>query len=83
MGGSADADASAFWSLFGAGASWRRLPSDSVALTFTNGISTTDLVVAHDGARLRGTGSFRFQADRDPYPILEVRGERAECGGAE
>lgn len=79
--GSAAADQSAFWFLFGSGARWRRLPSDSVAMSFSNGISSIDLVVAHDGARLRGTGSFRFQADRDPYPVLEVRGDRTECSG--
>jgi hypothetical protein len=77
-----EADASAFWSLFGAGAEWRRLPSDSLAMTFTNGISSTDLVVAHDGRAVAGRAAFRFQLESDPYPVLAVRGRRADCASA-
>jgi hypothetical protein len=73
------ADGAAFWSLLGAGASWRRLPTDSLAMTFSNGVSATDLVVAHDGSALSGRAGFRFDLASDPYPVLGVRGERTDC----
>jgi hypothetical protein len=73
------AGAAAFWSLFGEGAEWRRLPGDSLGVTFSNGVSSTDLVVAHDGRRLAGRAAFRFQPESDPYPVLGVRGRRTDC----
>lgn len=68
-----------FWSLFGGGAVWDRLPSDSLAIAFSNGVSSTDLVVAHDGRALGGRAAFRFQAGSEPYPVLAVRGRRRDC----
>ena len=79
--GSEAAGASPFWQLLAQDAEWRRLPGDSLGLSFSNELSATVLVVAHDGARLRGTARFRFQPESDPYPVLEVRGRRADCGG--
>jgi hypothetical protein len=74
-----DADDDAFWTLFGAGAAWRRLPSDSLSVTFSNGVSATEVVVAHDGDRLGGRAGFRFQLGADAYPLLGVRGRRSDC----
>jgi hypothetical protein len=82
---SAGTDAAAgavFWSLFGADAAWRRLPSDSLQVTLSNGVSATDLVVAHDGSRLAGRAEFRFQPEAEPYPVLGVRGRRSDCSAA-
>jgi hypothetical protein len=67
------------WTLFGGSATWRRLPSDSLQVTLTNGVSATELVVAHDGSRLAGRAGFRFDPDSEPYPLLGVRGRRSDC----
>lgn len=79
--GPGDSRTSAFWGMFGPGAAWTRLPTDSVGVTFSNGYSATALVVAHDGRRLRGTAAFRFEEGGEPYPLLEIRGARVDCAG--
>ena len=70
---------SEFWGQFGPGASWRRQGADTLDMTFSNGFSTTSLIAVHDGRRLSGTASFRFQEGSDPYPLLELRGTRVDC----
>ena len=77
--GPGESRSSAFWGMFGPGATWRRLGADTLDITFSNGFSTTALIAAHDGRRLSGTASFRFQEGSEPYPLLDLRGTRVDC----
>jgi hypothetical protein len=80
--GPGERSGSPFWGQFGPGASWRRLTADTLDMTFSNGFSTTALIAVHDGRRLSGTASFRFQEGSEPYPVLELRGARVDCTGS-
>ena len=69
-----------FWGMFGVGARWHRLATDSLRIAFTNELSALDLVVAHDGSKLAGTAAFRFERAGEANPVLRVTGERVDCG---
>lgn len=80
--GARPADASLpFWHLFGVGAGWRRLPSDSIRVDFTNELSALSIVVAHDGEDIEGTAAFHFEKGNDPHPVMRVQGSRVDCAG--
>ena len=70
-----------FWDMFGREATWRRLPSDSIRVDFTNELSALSIVVAHDGEDIEGTAAFHFEKGNDPHPVMRVQGSRVDCAG--
>jgi hypothetical protein len=75
-------DSIGFWRMFMPAAAWKRLPSDSLSLDFSNGFSSVELVVAHDGRRLEGMSTIYYDVKRPgPKPRMRVHGLRVDCRG--
>ena len=70
-----------FWQMFGSGATWRRLPSDSIRIDFTNELSALSIVVAHDGEEIDGASAFYFEKGKEAHPVMRVEGSRVDCAG--